>query len=223
MLQGIEVVSVSAEHHSASFVLDRKLIERLEERFADVLRMSDRLSTLIRSLEARGVRYCVFGGWVRDIISELQAMPLSGAPRDIDLVVRGIEVEDILPSLPSDIRPTIFGGVQSNSGPVAAFFPRQGADVPELLDGGMLDALHARTLAFNCAFLPFPVMQCARLAAYAGKLSLNLAPAVRVFMEAILSDQKRREQVSRGLSQYYPPNVSAAASQVLQALTEEAR
>jgi hypothetical protein len=254
-LTHVEVLSVPGGWHPARLVEDRALIDWLAARFAQALRLSDRLSTLTQSLEVRGLRYCVFGGWVRDTVSAFHAMPMTGPPRDIDLVVRGIEVKDLLQNLPSDVRRTLFGGIQSDAEPIAfdiwplhetfliqylglaptfesllqstdftinagLFFPRQGADMPAILDGGMLEALATRTLAFNGTFLPFPVMQCARLAAYAGKLSLELSPTVRTFMQNILADPARREQVLLGLRQNYAPSITDPARQVLERLME---
>jgi hypothetical protein len=255
-LTGVEVVSVAAHRKPTIFITHGPLLERLEARFDGELQLSDRLFTLTKNLEEHGLRYCVFGGWVRDTISEIQGMPVAGPPRDIDLVVRGIEVEGLLEKLPPDVRPTMFGGIQSNTGPVAfdiwplketfliqylglaptfesllrstdfninagLFFPRQGADIPEILDGGMLEALLGRTLMFNATSLPFPIMQCARLAVYAGKLSLNLDPAVQAFMLEIVADPIRREQVWLGLSQNCRPDVASRARQLLQGLIEE--
>lgn len=258
LLSGIEVIPISAEQRSPRLISEGALVERLDGRFAETVRLSDRLSTLTRSLEARGLRYCVFGGWVRDTISDIRAMPVAGPPRDVDLVVRGIEIEDILQNLPSDVRPTMFGGVQSDAAPVAfdiwplhetflihylklaptfesllkstdfninagLFFPRQGTVAPAILDGGMLEALRIRTLGFNGTHLPFPLMQCARLAAYAGKLSLELTPTVRKFMQDIIADPVRREQVLRGLAENYAASVCKRAEQVLQRFGEGAK
>jgi hypothetical protein len=46
-------------------------------------------------------------------------MPVAAPPRDIDLVVSGIEVGGLLEILPSDVKRTIFGGIQSGFGPGA--------------------------------------------------------------------------------------------------------
>jgi hypothetical protein len=257
-LMNVEIVSVAAERHTPKFVEDCALLKRVETRFADALRLNDRLAMLTHGLDVQGLRYCVFGGWVRDTIYDLHAMPLGGPPRDIDLVVRGIEVGDLLQRLPSDVRPTIFGGVQSGAGPLAfdiwplhetflihylhldptfenllqstdftinaaLFFPPQGTYPSQIMDGGTLEALRTRTLDFNCTSLPFPVMQCARLAAYAGKLSLHLSPAVRAFMQEIVSAPSRREQVLLGLSQNYSPSIVSGAQQILHELIGAAR
>lgn len=257
-LADVEVIQVVAQHGSITSIRDKGLLGRLESRFEESVRASDRLSALVDSFETQRVRYCVFGGWVRDTISQAKTMPVVGSPRDIDLVVQGVEIEALLSSLPSDVRPTIFGGVQSEAAPIAfdvwplhetflidrlrlaptfesllrttdftinatLFFPRQAANDPTILDAGMFEALDTRTLAFNCEFLPFPVMQCARLAAYAGKLSLNLAPAVRAFMQQIIQDPVRYEQVLFGLDKFYPASISSRAEGVLRRLIEDAR
>lgn len=257
-LLDVDVVSVVAERHPVRPVGDSALMDQLELRFSEAVCLSDRLSVLTSNLEEQGLRYCVFGGWVRDTICDIRAMPVMGPPRDIDLVVRGIEVEGLLQNLPSDVRQTVFGGVQSNVGPIAfdiwplhetflihylglaptfesllqstdftinagLFFPRQGGEGAEILDGGMLNALITHTLAFNGTILPFPVMQCARMAAYAGKLSLDFAPEARAFMQDVIADPAKREQVLLGLSQNYPASISNRARQELKKLGKETR
>src|SRR5262249_4719085 len=111
--------TVPAERHVPRLVEDEALLRLVELRFAEARRLNNRLAQLIDGLNARGLRHCVFGGWVRDTLHDLHAMPLGGAPRDIDLVVQGAEVSDLLKWLPPDVRPTIFGGVQSGSGALA--------------------------------------------------------------------------------------------------------
>jgi hypothetical protein len=257
-LADVEVIQVVAQRSSVTSIGDKGLLERLESRFEDSVRASDRLSALVHSFETQSARYCVFGGWVRDTISHVKTMPVVGSPRDIDLVVQGVEIETLLSSLPGDVRPTIFGGIQSEAAPIAfdvwplhetflidrlglaptfesllqttdftinaaLFFPRQAANEPTILDGGMFEALDTRTLAFNCEFLAFPVMQCARLAAYAGKLSLDLAPTVRAFMRGIVQDPARYEQVLFGLDKFYPASISSRAQGMLHKLIEDTR
>jgi hypothetical protein len=257
-LMNVEIVLVAAARQTPQIIEDHALLQRIEARFADALRRNDRLAELAHGLDVRGLRYCVFGGWVRDTIYDLEAAPTGGPPRDIDLVVRGIEVGNLLKMLPSDVRPTLFGGVQSGAGPSAfdiwplhetflihhlhldptfenllhstdftinagLFFPPQGTSPPQIMDSGMSEALRTRTLDFNFSSLPFPVMQCARLAAYAGKLSLHLSPAVQTFMKEIVSVPSRCEQVFLGLRRTYSPSIANSAEQVLKELIEADR
>lgn len=253
-----EIVSVVATHQTSKVIEDPSLLDQVEFRFENALRTNERLAALIRQLDARRLQYCVFGGWLRDTINDLQSVTLGSPPRDIDLVVRGIEVDELLRMLPTDVRPTMFGGVQSGAGESAfdiwplhetfliqhlhleptfdnllksadftinagLFFPSCETAPPRFLDGGMLEALRTRTLDFNYSSLPFPVMQCARLAAYAGKLSLNLSPAVRDFMQRITSVRLQRERVLQGIRQTYSPPVVEAAEQILNGLVEGPR
>ncbi len=97
----------------------------------------------------------------------------------------------------------------------ALFFPRQGDSEPELWDRGMAEALATKTLAFNNAALPLPIMQCARLLAYAGKLSLEPSPAARGFVRELVSDPARREQVLAGLGSVYSPTICERARKLL--------
>ncbi len=254
-LMNAQIVSVAAAHQTQRSIEDPALLRQIEVRFEDSLSLNRRLAVLARELDARGLLYCVFGGWLRDTIDDLQSESTGGPPRDIDLVVRDIEVEDLLKMLPSDVRPTMFGGVQSGIGASAfdiwplhetfliqhlhlqptfatllqsadftinagLFFPARGTSPSRFMDGGMMEALRTRTLDFNFSSLPFPVMQCARLAAYAAKLSLNLSPAVRTFMREIVGVPSQRERVFLGLQQTYSANLAAMAEQILNRLIE---
>jgi hypothetical protein len=254
-LANAEIVSVVAAHQAPRTIEDPTLLHQIEIRFENTLRKNARLAGLSRQLDVRGLKYCVFGGWLRDTIDDLQSATAGGPPRDIDLVVRGVEVGDLLEMLPADVRPTMFGGVQSGAGASAfdiwplhetfliqhlrleptfenllksadftinagLFFPPREAAPSRFMDGGMLKALRTRTLDFNYSSLPFPVMQCARLAAYAGKLSLTLSPAVRGFMCEIMNVPSQRERVLLGLRQTYSPPVVKTAEQILNGLIE---
>ncbi|TFW61412.1 hypothetical protein CT676_07835 [Bradyrhizobium sp. MOS001] len=147
---------------------------------------------------------------------------------------------------PVDVRPTIFGGVQSSAPPVpfdiwplretfliralklpasfesllstadfninaALYFPAQGSAPSSILDAGMLSALDSHLISFNASDLPFPVLQCARLAAYAAKLHFRLAPSVLEFMKQVLADQGNQREVVAGLDRYQSGPVAEAA------------
>lgn len=253
----IEIVSVEAEENAIAASINYELIEYLEANFKYVLGESSQISNLAQGLSGSGLRYCVYGGWVRDKVSEFQYQMGVAAPRDVDLVVHGMDLETLLTLMPVDTKPTIFGGIQSMVGPISfdiwplhetflikhlgltptfenllrvtdftvnagCFFPGQQGAEPEMLDGGMLKAIGARELAFNGKALPFPTMQCARLAAYATKLSLGLSPAVRAFMKSVFEDPARREAVLAGLFDTYPEKISIHARRLLEELTEGA-
>lgn len=141
--------------------------------------------------------------------------------------------------LPDDIRPTLFGGIQSNEPPIpfdiwplhktflverlkleptfesllqtadfninaGLYFPPQGAAPSMILDAGMYSALATREISFNARILPFPVLQCARLAAYAAKLRFEFSQSVLDFMSSVLADQQRKVEVIDGLVRYQP-------------------
>ena len=208
----VEVIAVDAHSSPARVIDDGIVIDGLEERFAAAIGASPVLLALTESLQGKGRRYAVLGGWVRDTVCDILALPLAEPPRDLDIVACGIEIDELQSNLPANVQPTIFGGIQSSAPPVrfdvwplhetflirhlklqptfdsllqstdfninaGLFFPRQSGEAASLMDGGMLAALQERELHFNCPFLPFPMIQCARIAAYAGKLSLGLGPA----------------------------------------------
>lgn len=84
------------------------------------------------------------------------------------------------------------------------YFPTQNEKPSSMLDGGMLAAISRREIAFNANSLPFPLIQCARIAAYAAKLSFTLAPPVAEFVKSILSDEDNRREVKAGLGVNQP-------------------
>lgn len=91
-------------------------VEWADHAFTSVLAASQRLADLLATLEAVGARYCVFGGWLRDMLAA-HAYGTPG-PRDVDVVVVDIGIDALIAALPADIRPTMFGGVQSAAEPV---------------------------------------------------------------------------------------------------------
>ena len=196
----------------------------VDEAFRSILDASNILSNVLAGLDEAKARYCIFGGWLRDTLSaRARGTP---RPRDVDLVAADIDITKLLTLLPTaDVRPTIFGGVQSSAPPVpfdiwplhetflirilklpasfesllrtadfdinaALYFPTQGRAPSSILDAGMLSALNNQLISFNASNLPFPVMQCARLAAYAAKLDFGLAEPVLEFMRRILADEQ---------------------------------
>ena len=252
----IEISRVEAKQMPITVLQNTSLLHSLDLEFKKSLRLSSDLSKLIQNLENKSLQYCVFGGWVRDQIYNLESDVFVGGPRDIDLVVQGIETQDLLAYAPLNVRSTIFGGIQSLSSPIpfdlwplhetflikhfnkeptfanllkstdfninsALFFPEQGQERSKVLDGGMLEALGGHSLAFNCSSLPFPTIQCGRLAAYAVKFSLKLAPSVRLFMLEVISDPVKLEDVFFGLVKTYPPSISKRAQNLLLQLKRE--
>jgi hypothetical protein len=91
-------------------------VEWADMAFETALAASGRLARLLTTLEDHGSRYCVFGGWLRDTVSSHSRGTLG--PRDLDLVAANIEPGLLIAALPADIRPTIFGGIQSSAGPL---------------------------------------------------------------------------------------------------------
>ena len=112
----VEMRTVQGSHAPSVRMAGTPEVKWADEAFTSALNASERLSGLLSTLEARGARYCVFGGWLRDTVSLHERGTLG--PRDLDLVAADIDAESLITALPADIRPTIFGGVQSSVGPV---------------------------------------------------------------------------------------------------------
>jgi hypothetical protein len=112
----VEVQLVAGNHAPPVLLEGTPEVEWADAGFASVLAASRRLADLLATLEAAGARYCVFGGWLRDTLAA-HAYDTLG-PRDVDLVAADIGIEALIAALPTDIRPTMFGGVQSSAEPV---------------------------------------------------------------------------------------------------------
>jgi hypothetical protein len=253
LIEGIEVVRVVGALRPPSSLKGTPLVAAVDEAFRTVLETSDRLSEALARLERAEVRYCVFGGWLRDTLSaRLRGTP---PPRDVDLVIADLEVGTLLDILPADVQPTIFGGIQSSASPVpfdlwplhdtflirsqqlspsfesllrttdfninaALYFPTQGGVASSICDAGMLAALDSEQIAFNSSDLPLPIIQCARLAAYAVKLRFGFAPEVLDFMQEVLANPSNREKVVAGLECHQSKPVADAAVAIVRSFAE---
>ena len=252
-IESINVLKVAGAQRPPVTHCGNPYVAAADEAFRSATMISARLSDLLTQLERGGARYCVFGGWLRDTLSARQrGTPL---PRDVDLVVAGMNIETLIGLLPKDVRPTMFGGVQSSTQPIpfdiwplqetflirilhlppsfdsllrsadfninaALFFPAQGGGAPSIVDAGMLSAFDTKLISFNASDLPFPVMQCARLAAYAAKLGFEFASPVLEFMKIILADGKNRADVVSGLERYQSKPVAESAIAIVKSIIE---
>lgn len=249
-----DTIKVKGADHPISRIQNCELAQFLEGRFSSLLSESAPLADLKRTLETKGLRYCVFGGWVRDQVSEALYGSPKARPRDIDLVVSDIEIGELNSMFLGDVTPTIFGGIHSSMAPIpfdiwplhetfllkhnsltpsfsnllrttdftinaGCFFPAHGQRNTEILDGGMVQAIKLRKLEFNASVLPFPTIQCARIAAYAVKLTLKLTPPVETFMREVLEKTAQRKAVVEGLKETYPADISVPAQKLLEQLT----
>jgi hypothetical protein len=249
----IDVLLVSGTNAPPVLLQGTAEVAWADKAFASALAASQRFANLIAKLAEARVRYCVFGGWLRDTLaSHAYATPL---PRDVDLVAADIGVDRLIAALPSDIRPTMFGGVQSAAAPVpfdvwplhetflirrlglpvtfesllqtadfninaALYFPAQQGESSAVFDAGMLDSLQRRCLGFNASHLPFPIMQCSRLVAYAAKLDLGFDASVLAFLREILKNPDNRAQVVDGLHRFQPKSVADKAIAAIQLVIE---
>ncbi|MFD2235163.1 hypothetical protein [Phaeospirillum tilakii] len=251
--ESIEILSVAGTQRSPTLLKDTPHVTTANDAFRSVLEKSDRLSSALANLESAKAQYCVFGGWLRDTLApHTQASP---PPRDVDLVVADVDIAALVDLLPSDVRPTIFGGIQSSAPPVpfdiwplhetflirtlklptsfvsllqttdfdinaALYFPAQGGRAPRILEAGMLSALIAKQISFNASHLPFPVLQCARLAAYAAKLEFSFSPPVLDFMRMILASSNHLKEVVAGLERYHKGPMAEKAIDIVTSIVE---
>lgn len=249
----VDILSVDGFQRDPVVIQGTAEVAWADNSFDSIRASSPRLNNFLSLLESRSVQYCVFGGWLRDTLAARTFdAPL---PRDVDLVTADIEVSGLISALPTDIRPTMFGGVQSAEPPVpfdvwplhetflirrfglpatfesllltadfninsALYFPNQRSIPSSIFDAGMLDALRRRILSFNGSHLPFPIMQCSRLAAYAAKLDLDFDATVLAFMQEMLRDNYSRTQVIDGLRRFQPEPIAKKAMTVIELVIE---
>jgi hypothetical protein len=90
--------------------LRRALIGRLQTDFTELVRGDEVLGQIVRRLQSTSSRAVVFGGWVRDRLISLHC-GRSILPRDIDLVVHGLDARQLRQLLPANSRENIFGGL----------------------------------------------------------------------------------------------------------------
>ncbi len=251
--ENIEIRRVAGLQRPPTSLKGTPEVTAADEAFGSVLERSDRLASTLASLKSAKAQYCVFGGWLRDTLANrVQGTP---PPRDVDFVVAGVDLATLVGLLPSDVQPTMFGGVQSSAPPVpfdmwplhetflirvlrlpasfesllrtadfninaALYFPAQDEQVPTIVEAGMLSALESKQISFNASDLPFPVLQCARLAAYAAKLDFSFAPSVLEFMRMTLRDSRHLEEVVAGLERYQRGPIGEKAIAVVTSIVE---
>lgn len=89
--------------------LKLSLIERLQWNFDQVVHNDRTLCDILTTLHNQSAKAVVFGGWVRDYIYSYM-LQQNFQPRDIDLVVDGLDFHQLQQLLPSDSKVNIFGG-----------------------------------------------------------------------------------------------------------------
>ncbi|MBD2615891.1 hypothetical protein H6G94_32365 [Nostoc punctiforme FACHB-252] len=85
------------------------LIERLQWNFDQVINNDRALCDIMTALHNQSAQAVVFGGWVRDHVYSY-VLKQNFQPRDIDVVVDGLDFHQLQKLLPSDNKVNIFGG-----------------------------------------------------------------------------------------------------------------
>ncbi|GAA6617557.1 hypothetical protein [Scytonema sp. NUACC26] len=85
------------------------LIERLQWNFDQVINSDRVLCDILTALYNQSAKAVVFGGWVRDHVSSY-VLQQNFQPRDIDVVVDGLDFHQLQKLLPSDNKVNIFCG-----------------------------------------------------------------------------------------------------------------
>ncbi|GAX45712.1 hypothetical protein NIES4075_67330 [Tolypothrix sp. NIES-4075] len=85
------------------------LIDRLQWNFDQVLNNDRALCDIMTALHNQSAKAVVFGGWVRDHVYSY-VLQQNFQPRDIDVVVDGLDFHQLQQLLPSDNKVNMFGG-----------------------------------------------------------------------------------------------------------------
>ena len=102
----------------------------------------------------------------------------------------------------------------------ALYFPAQQTKPSSILDAGMANSLREKMICFNAGHLVYPIVQAARLAAYAAKLNFGFDKNTRAFICDVLIDDERREQEIEGLYKFQLKSVANEAVKVINSILE---
>jgi hypothetical protein len=218
-------------------------VMHLQQQFDVLLDRHEDFRTIVHRLHGAGLGAVVVGGWARDVL--VGRLPhdidmvitgvgnrrfedvLPAAARRTALGGLGFEFGDLEVDLwPLDstylvqqfnLEPTLeilMQVIDFNINTIL-FVPRQFAREPSAVEAGVLDAFERREIDFNCGVLALPVAQVSRLAYFAAKLGLALAPRVKRFMHQQCVERELRTEVEENLMQYCPAQYREAALDVL--------
>ncbi|WP_417672403.1 hypothetical protein [Roseibium sp.] len=240
-----KILNVHGNSTPAKVWKGTKEVAKADRKFSSLMEKSEDLSNLITKLDRGNFTYCIFGGWLRDTLAgHITA-------RDIDLVVSGIEVDDLRQFISCETKATIFGGIMGKSETTpfdiwplgdtflirklslpasfqtllqttdfninaGLYFPSQRGALPYILDGGMGEALRNRIIRFNSEHLVLPVVQTARLLAYAAKLDFSFDRHTYNFVKEVIQNHKNQRDVIEGLRSFQPKSIANRAEEIMQ-------
>lgn len=225
-------------------------VVKVDRAFSSALRQSEELANLISKFDSAKVSYCVFGGWIRDTLAvDVPARDIDLVVTNVVLedllaefpyqtrstIFGGISSSS--GSIPFDIWPlqdtflirklslpanhdSLLRTADFNINS-ALYFPSQRSDPPLILDGGMIKSLKERVIRFNSHCLVSPIVQAARLAAYAAKLGFEFDKYTHRFVRDIVKDNEKRRQVVEGLHVFQSKPVAARAVDIVLSLSED--
>lgn len=244
-----ETLSVHGTLNRAKVYKGTAEVNKADKMFSSALRKSEQLAELTSKFHNTNITYCVFGGWLRDTLAtEIPARDIDIVASNVELddllaefpyktrptIFGGIESSvgpipfDIWPlqdtflirklSLPVSFESLLrTADFNINS---ALYFPSQQGDSSFILDGGMINSLHEGIIRFNSEYLVFPIVQAARLAAYAAKLDFDFDKETRHFMREIISHDEKRKQVVEGLHSFQSKLIAEKAVDIVRTLSE---
>lgn len=228
----VTVPGMSLESPQLAMPVEAIRVTHLQKQFDVLLDTHKDFRTIVHRLRGAGLGAIVVGGWARDVLVGRTPhdidMVVTGAggrlfedilppaarrtafgglafefgPLEVDLwpleATYLMQQFSLAPTLEVLMRVIDFN---INS---ILFTPGQFAREPSALEAGMLSAFERREIDFNCGVLAMPVAQVSRLAYFAAKLDLALAPRVKRFMRQQCVEHDLRTEVEENLMQYCP-------------------
>ncbi|MFG6546376.1 hypothetical protein [Sulfitobacter sp. 1A13730] len=245
-----EILNVQGNLTSVEVCKGTKEVAKADQAFSSMLGKSKDLSSLISKLDDGDFLFCVFGGWLRDSLSgDILARDIDLVVSGIDVadlhksiscetrttIFGGIAGEseaipfDIWPledtylirklSLPASFQSLLkTADFNINAG---LYFPPQRGAQSYILDGGMAESLRSRVIRFNSEHLVLPVVQAARLLAYAAKLNFSFDRHTRYFIQNLIEDCETQRQVVEGLRSFQPKSISDKAEEIMRKFLED--
>lgn len=218
-------------------------VMRLQQQFDVLLETHKDFWTVVNRLRGAGLGAVVVGGWARDVLvgrlpHDIDMVVTGAGNRQIEDILPsavrrtafgGLSFEfgtlevDLWPLEATylvrqfDLQPTLevlMRVIDFNINAIL-FTPGQFARESSAVEAGVLDAFERQEIDFNCGVLALPVAQVSRLAYFAAKLGLALAPRVKRFMRQQCVERGLRTEVEANLRQYCPSRYREATLDAL--------
>jgi hypothetical protein len=168
----------------------------------------------------------VVANTTHDVLREVLPQPTSrtifggftftGKQLDIDMWAANDTFLTSRLGLPSDL-PHVLAVTDFNINAIV-FLPSQGGKTSGLIDGGAIESLTTKTIAFHFEQIALPLPQVARLLAFSRKLGFSLDESVCTFIRDQCTNDDARAAIRDNLSEHYAESEVVAAMSLLESV-----